>query len=146
MVSIDKVSEAMPTSFISLRWCSSSFITHIRENGWSVSDRPRGRRTSTTSPAQSCDNRSLSTAMASWPVERGSRIQTMLRAGSEPTSTPAEPSLNSITTGEICPALPISISRINCAQASRLALAINPWSRSHFTSEAGEGTSSLASI
>ncbi len=63
----------------------------------------RARRTRIASPAHSCDSRSRSTAIASCPVDRGSRIQTTLRVSSAPTSTPAEPSLSSSTTGDTVP-------------------------------------------
>ena len=146
MVSTDKVSEAMPMSFISLRWCSSSRMTHKSVNGLSISDEPRGRRTRIASPDHSCDSRNRSTATASCPDDRGSRTQTMLRDVSDPTSTPADPSVNSSTTGETVPDPAASVSRMSWAHAIRLALAIRPWSRSHFTKAAGDGTLSPLSM
>ncbi|MEJ1978399.1 MAG: hypothetical protein WDN49_22010 [Acetobacteraceae bacterium] len=68
----------------------------------------------------------------------------MLRGPSEPTSTPADPSLNSSTIGDAWPAP--GVSRSNCAQARWLALATRPWSRTHITSEAGDGMLSPAPI
>ena len=70
----------------------------------------------------------------------------MLRATSDATSTPADPSMNSSTTGLTGPAPAASVRRSNCAQANLLALATSPWSRSHVTSEAGDGTVSPASM
>ena len=63
--------------------------------GASASDWLRLRATSTTSPFQTCDRRSSSTATGVSPsLPIGSRSQTTPRPGSAPTSSAAEPSLN----------------------------------------------------
>ena len=56
------------------------------------------------------------------PVERGSRIQTMLRLASDPTSTPAVPSANSSTTGDTCRCQPL-----RSAGAAGAIRAGSPW-------------------
>ena len=50
----------------------------------------------------------------------------MLRDASDATSTPADPSVNSSTTGETVPVPAASVRRSSCAQAIRLAFATRP--------------------